>query len=78
MPSVDVADLHPVRRVGAEQWRPRSTGPFREVLPELVADHRGPGPQHGHREGAGTDPRLQDPLARADVGRDEDGAEVLG
>ena len=48
-----------------------------EVLAELVADDVGAGPQHGHRQRAGADARLEHPGAREDVGEHQDRAEVL-
>ena len=77
MPERDVADLHPVGRVRAEGGRHVGLGPLGEVLPQLVADHRGTGAQHGHGEGARPHARLQHALARPDVGRHENGPEVL-
>ena len=73
-----VADLDPVRRVGAERGRHVGLGPLGEVLAQLVADDGGAGPQDRHGEGARADAGLENALARPDVGRDEDGAEVLG
>ena len=52
-------------------------GPVGEVLPQLVADHLGAGPQEGHRQRPGAHPGLEHPHARGDVRLDEDGAEVL-
>ena len=73
-----VPDLDPIGRVGAQRRRHVGLGPLGEVLAQLVADDGGAGAQDRHGEGARADTGLEDPLPRRDVGRDQDGAEVLG
>ena len=73
-----VADLDPVGHVGAERRPHVGLGPLGEVLAQLVADDGRAGAQDGHGERARAHARLEHTLARADVRRDEDGAEVLG
>ncbi len=72
-----VADLDAVGRIGPQRGGDVGLGPLGEVLAQLVPHHGGAGPQHRHRQGARTDPGLEDALARSDVGRDQDGAEIL-
>jgi len=72
-----VPDLHPVGGVWAESRGDVGPSPFREVRAELVADDRRACPQRRHGEGARADARLEHALAGTDVGRDQDGAQVL-
>ena len=48
-----------------------------EVLAELVADDLGTGPEEGHGQRTRSHPGLEHPHAGADVGLDQDGAEIL-
>ena len=76
-PLVDVALLHPVGGIGAEQAATLARAPVGEVGPQLVADHLGPGPKQRHGQRPRAHPGLEDPHAGADVGGEQDGPEVL-
>ena len=47
-----VPDLHPIGRIGAQGGGHVGSGPFGEVLPELVADDGGSSPEHRHGKGS--------------------------
>ena len=73
-----VADLDPVGRVGPQRRRHVGLGPLGEVLAQLVARRRRPRPAARSSRGRPSPtPASSTRWPGRDVGRDEDGAEVL-
>ena len=76
--AVAAADVVAGERVGAEEPADVGAGPVGEVLADLVADDVGAPAQHRHRQRARSDPALEHPHARPDVGEHADRRQVLG